>query len=222
MIEIELIDDGKERYTLQSNTSVIGRRYDNNAESIRVIKPRTETDSVCEMYISNNGNVIDIIEVKDKPIKIRDVVTQYPMVKIGFSFSRATDGYVKNSEAKCFYLLDAIQPVGFVPVDPEIKQKLDKVIQDAFVDVRWSETEQNTLEFLDSSDDVSKQIELSPFVQSQSDLAETDDSKETFVKGKSTKNLINEGEDGTSKYATIKYVEDAINLAITNTLNTEV
>lgn len=221
MIEIELIDDGKERYTLQSNTSVIGRRYDNNAESIRVIKPRTETDSVCEMYISNNGNVIDIIEVKDKPIKIRDVVTQYPMVKIGFSFSRA-DGYVKNSEAKSFYLLDAIQPVGFVPVDPEIKQKLDKVIQYAFIDVRWSETEHNTLEFLDSSDDVSKQIELSPFVQSQSDLAETDYSKETFVKGKSTKNLANEGEDGTSKYATIKYVEDAINLAITNTLNTEV
>lgn len=221
MIEIELIDDGKERYTLQSNTSVIGRRYDNNAEAIRVIKPRIEADSVCKMYISNNDNVIDIIEVKDKPIKIRNVVTQFPMVKIGFSFSRA-DGYVKNSEAKSFYLLDAIQPVGFVPVDPEIKQKLDKVIQYAFVDVRWSGTEYNTLEFLDSSDDVSKQIELSPFVQSQSDLAETDDSKETFVKGKSTKNLANEGEDGTSKYATIKYVEDAINLAITNTLNTEV
>ena len=128
MIEIELIDDGKERYTLQSNTSVIGRRYDNNAEAIRVIKPSIEADSVCEMYISNNDNVIDIIEVKDKPIKIRDVVTQYPMVKIGFSFSRATDGYVKNSEAKCFYLLDAIQPVGFVPVDPEIKQKLQCIM----------------------------------------------------------------------------------------------
>ena len=77
MIEIELIDDDKERYALQSNTSVIGRRYDNNAEAIRVIKPSTEADSVCEMYISNNGNVIDIIEVKDKPIKIRDVVTHY-------------------------------------------------------------------------------------------------------------------------------------------------
>ena len=56
----------------------------------------------------------------------------------------------------------------------------------------------------------------------QSDLAETNENLTSFVRNKSTKYLVNEGEDGTSKYATIKDVENAINSAIIKTLNTEV
>ena len=71
----------------------------------------------------------------------------------------------------------------------------------------------NILNFFDQEGNLITNIELSPFVQEQSNLAETNTQSETFVKGKETKNLVNNGDANptiagdTTKYATEKYVE---------------
>ena len=78
----------------------------------------------------------------------------------------------------------------------------------SFVKIGWKEGTNNILEFRNLSDQSVQEIELSPFVQEQADLAVDDATLETFVKNKSTRYLLNEGEDGTSKYATEKYVEE--------------
>lgn len=207
MITIKLIDNGSDRYILKSDNNVLGRRYDNNSESIIVEKPSAEVGSLCEMFVTYNGSLVDVIQVDNEPISVTSNLSQYPAVKIGFSFSRA-DGYVKNSEPKMFTFLDAIKPEDFTPSEPEGQRKINQIVAKGFVDVQWAENGHNTLEFLNIDGNVSKTIELSGFVQEQSDLAETDNQKETFVKGKSTKNLLNEGEDGSSPYATEQFVLD--------------
>lgn len=77
-----------------------------------------------------------------------------------------------------------------------------------FTKVGWKDGTNNVLEFRNISDQSVQEIELSPFVQEQADLSIDDPTLETFVKNKSTKYLLNEGEDGSSKYATEKYVDD--------------
>lgn len=60
-------------------------------------------------------------------------------------------------------------------------------------------------------------VQLGNFQQEQSDMAMEDESNETFIKNKSTKYLKNEGEDGTSPYATESDLESSFgNLNIKN------
>lgn len=71
-----------------------------------------------------------------------------------------------------------------------------------------SQLNNNTLEFYNEDNILLDSVELSPFVQEQSDLAEEDDTQETFVKNKKTQYLENTGEDGTSPYATQEWVRE--------------
>lgn len=45
-MEIRIVDNGKTRYTLQASADVLGRMYDNKAESVVVIKPVREAGHV--------------------------------------------------------------------------------------------------------------------------------------------------------------------------------
>ena len=66
--------------------------------------------------------------------------------------------------------------------------------------------ETNDLVFYDNKGEEKFRVSLSPFVQRQADLGIVDPNDETFVKNKSTKYLKNEGEDGSSTYATQEWV----------------
>ena len=109
---------------------------------------------------------------------------------------------------------DVISGKTFYSGDVEIKTGtldltiLDELKKKSFTGIGWKEGTNNILEYKNIDNETVKELELSPFVQEQSDLSETDNQSETFIKNKSTRYLLNEGEDGTSKYATEKYVKD--------------
>lgn len=202
MVKITLIDEGFDRYTVKPNTKILGRRYDDNAEEVSVLFPQFEIDnnSQCFMIVTTSGGNVEYKEVyHDTPFKIRNNISQFATVKIGFAF-RKTD-YCKNSQIHDFYTLDAQKPENFVPIDPEDMEKYTLLLGLAFTDVQWKSGTSNTLQFLNIDGVVKKEINLTGFIQEQADLGETDDTKETFVKGKKTSNLQNDGADGVHPYA---------------------
>ena len=212
MITITLVDNGTKRYAMVTTGTILGRMYDNNAETITVVKPASEVGRTCTMIVTAASSgcfaakTIDEIEVGNDPVSISNALSQYSEVKIGFSFSDDT-GYVKNSEVQTFKFLEAQKPDNWQPDDSEIEYKVEQLIHKGFVDVGWSTSAPNTLVFKNVYGEIVDEIELSPFVQEQSNLAETDNTSETFVRNKSTKYLENEGEDGSSPYATKEYVD---------------
>lgn len=183
MKTIEIIDSGQDRYTLKCDTNILGRRYDNIAEMLTIVKPAAEVDSVCILVATYGGNVVDHIAVQGDTIDITSNLSQYESVNIGFSFSRP-DGYVKGSEIKQFKFLPAPKPDGFVPVPSEQKATIDYLTQYGFVDVVL---DNNILKFKNYSGDDVKEVQLSGFVQEQSDWNETNDKSETYIKNKPTK-----------------------------------
>lgn len=197
--EIKIIDSGKERYSLEPKKLILGRMYDNDADTIKIERPIDEIDSICTMIITDQvGKVIDHVIMENDEYLIKSAITQNRLIQIGFSFSRR-DGYIKNSEIILGEFLTAQKPDGFVPVAPEQKKSIDYLISYGFTD---SKLVGNELQFFNMNGDKVVAFDLSDFTQAQSDLGETDVSRETFVKGKTTKNLKNEGEDGSSPYAT--------------------
>lgn len=208
MITITLLNNGKDRYTMSSNSFYLGRKYDDNAQEYQVIFPQEEIDAghTCKMIVTAcNGSIpVDTIPMSSGVTKlIRSNLSQYDRIEIGFTFE-GENNYRKNSEIRYFYFYDAQMPDGFIPATPEI----NTIVDEAFCGVQWKDGVDNTLQFTNLAGEVKDEINLGEFVQEQSDLAETDDTKETFVKNKSTKYLENEGEDGTSPYATVQYVND--------------
>lgn len=199
--KIEIIDSGEARYCLNPNFEVLGRMWDNEAEEVVVVKPDNESESLCVMIVTADGKVVDHIVIDDEPVKITSNLSQYASVKIGFSFSRV-DGYVKNSETAKFYFLNAQKPDGFVPVEPEQMVIIEQLAEHGFV---RAELQNNELVFFTANGNETQRVQLSGFVQEQSDLGEIDQTKETFIKGKRTSNLENDG-DGTSPFATQEYV----------------
>ena len=205
---IKILDENPERYTLKPNTNCLGRMWDNYSEQIKVQFPQFEMDngSECSIIVYANGKQIDKQTIEnDIPFDITNVWSRYDIVSLGFEFTKGAD-YVKNSEEKCFYFALALKPNDFIPETPIQQRQFTQLVNEAFADVGWSSTEPNTLQFSNIGGQVIKSIELSPFVQEQADLAETDTTSETFVRNKSTIYLANEGEDGTSPYATQQYV----------------
>lgn len=197
--EIKIIDSGKERYSIEPKKFILGRMYDNDADTIKIERPIDEIDSICTMIITDQvGKVIDHVIMENDEYLIKSAITQNRLIQIGFSFSRR-DGYIKNSEIILGEFLTAQKPDGFVPVEPEQKKSIDYLISYGFTD---SKLVGNELQFFNMNGDKVVAFDLSDFTQAQSDLGETDVSRETFVKGKTTKNLKNEGEDGSSPYAT--------------------
>lgn len=199
---IKIVDSGMPRYTLEPKHIILGRMYDNEAETIVVEVPECENDSLCTMIITTtSGRIIDHINLVNKRYDITSNISQYSRVLIGFSFSKP-NGYIKNSEICAGDFGEAQKPDDFVPVEPEQKDYVAHLIDYGFVN---SGLDGNTLWFENASGNRVVSFDLSPFTQEQSDLGETDDTKETFVKGKYTSNLIND-----SDYQTGSQVDEKI------------
>lgn len=133
MATIEIFDSGLEKYSLKSDTNVLGRMYDNNAEAVDIIIPETEAESVCYAnVVSCDGEVIDRIKIENNSLPISSNLTQYCEIYIGFSFIRP-NGTEKQSEQLKFGFLYAIKPKDFTPEQPDTEKALAKLIASGFV-----------------------------------------------------------------------------------------
>lgn len=196
---IKILDTGLDRYTIDPAQIVLGRQYDDKADTIIVEVPESEKDNMCIMYVIDiNGTPVDNIILNDLQYTIRNNVSQNRYVKIGFRFINR-DGYNKGSEMIVGQFLPSPMPDSFVPTDPEQKKNIEYLVKYGFTDLKLVG---NEIQAFNMSGEKVVAFDLSPFTQEQSDLGETDVSRETFVKGKKTSNLRNDGEDGTSPYAT--------------------
>lgn len=207
--KIKIIDSGYDRYTIEPSEIVLGRQYDDKADTIVVEVPESERENLCVMVITNiNGTPIDNIVLKNWEYSIRNNVSQYKYVKIGFRFINQ-DGYNKGSEILVGQFLPAQSPDNFVPAEPEQRANFEYITKYGFTDSRL---DGNELQFFNLDGDKVVAFDLSPFIQEQSDWAETDSASETFIKNKpiiptQTSDIINTGEDGSSPYATQEFVE---------------
>lgn len=129
---IRLIDSGCERYTQKPDCTCLGRRWDNIAEKVQVIKPKGEENNVCAMIVYADGKPIDRILIGNEPIDITSVLSQFSSVEISFIFTNA-DGYVKNSEIVSYYFAEARKPDDFVPMTPEQWTNIDVIMGGSIV-----------------------------------------------------------------------------------------
>lgn len=211
---IKIIDSGLDRYLLEPNEIVtLGRQWDSGADEIAIERPETEKDSLCVMIINDiSGNYIDHIIMNTDSYTIKSNISMNKYIKISFRFLRQ-DGYSKGSEILIGKFLTTQKPYDFKPDDPAQKEDIDYLVGFGFAD---SKLEGNELQFFNMFGNKVVAFDLSPFVQEQSDLGETDQTAETFVKGKKTSNLLNDGEDGTSPFATVAYVKDKLEIIKTD------
>lgn len=183
MKTIEIIDDGQDRYTLKCDTNILGRRYDNIAEELAIIKPAAEDGSACILIATYGGNVVDHIAVDGERVDITSNLSQYESINIGFSFTRP-DGYIKGSEIKQFKFLPAQKPDGFVPEIATQQVSVDYLISYGFVNAKL---EDGVLSFQNTNGDTIVSVLISSEgLQVQSDWAETDDTKTSYIKNKPT------------------------------------
>lgn len=211
---IKIIDSGLDRYLLEPNEIVtLGRQWDSGADEIAIERPEAEKDSLCVMIINDiSGNYIDHIIMNTDSYTIKSNVSMNKYIKISFRFLRQ-DGYSKGSEILIGKFLTTQKPYDFKPDDPAQKEDIDYLVGFGFTD---SKLDGNELQFFNMFGNKVVAFNLSPFVQAQSDLGETDQTAETFVKGKKTSNLLNDGEDGTSPFATVAYVKDKLEIIKTD------
>lgn len=211
---IKIIDSGLDRYLLEPNEIVtLGRQWDSGADEIAIERPEAEKDSLCVMIINDiSGNYIDHIIMNTDSYTIKSNVSMNKYIKISFRFLRQ-DGYSKGSEILIGKFLTTQKPYDFKPDDPAQKEDIDYLVGFGFTD---SKLDGNELQFFNMFGNKVVAFDLSPFVQEQSDLGETDQTAETFVKGKKTSNLVNDGEDGTSPFATVAYVKDKLEIIKTD------
>lgn len=211
--DIKIIDSGTDRYLIEPKEITLGRQWDDNADEIIIERPEIEQNNDCVMIITDiNGVYIDHIPMITDSYVIKSNVSMNKYVKIGFRFFNR-DGYSKSSEIIIGKFLSAQKPYDFSPSDPTQKQDIDYLIEYGFTDSRLVG---NELQFFNMIGEKVVSFDLSPFVQAQSDLGETDETSETFVKGKKTSNLLNDGEDGTSPFATVAYVKDKLEIIKTD------
>lgn len=156
---IKIIDSGHNRYTLEPETTLLGRQYDDEAETIVIVKPAKEVNSICTMHIQNlDRQTLDHINMADGVYKIRNTVSQFPSVLIGFSFARQ-DGSTKDTEIRQFYFSEALNPNEDIAT-PEYGATIADVIERAIVDVRLKDNTQATYEFLNLAGDIVQEISL--------------------------------------------------------------
>lgn len=119
---IALYGSDPSRYKLDADYEMIGRRYDNNADQIKVLFPSIEesTSHSCEMIVSRGNRNIDLIQIPSSGalISIKNNISQYDWIEISFRFT-GSDNYLKQSEKKRFYFEDATLPAQFIPEDPQ-------------------------------------------------------------------------------------------------------
>ena len=156
MKTIKLIDTGCDRYTIKSDCYCLGRQWDNLSEQMEIVVPEREKNHVCTMIVSADGVVIDHLDIKEEPKYITDVLSRHLDIQISFTFA-GEDGYVKNSDIKDFYFLEARKPEDFIPSEPEQSSKLDIVLGNAFI---RADIEDDILRFYNSNGDVAQTIVL--------------------------------------------------------------
>lgn len=126
--EIRIIDRGFNRYIIDANEYVLGRMFDNKAESIIVHFPQAEINRSCKMIVSVDGFIVDKINVENcVEIPIKKDLSSYPIICVGFNFYDAT-GYEKNSEIKQFQFLKAHDKDGINAIYYELKEKIDNIV----------------------------------------------------------------------------------------------
>ena len=130
-VQIKLHDTGKDRYTLEyvcGNT--LGRRYDNNAFQLEIIRPKNEKDRTLTASITTayQREPIGGMAVVDNKITITSAMSQFPDINIGFSFTDDT-GYCKNSDIAEFVFLRAQRPPDFAPepIPTMFEQRIDAI-----------------------------------------------------------------------------------------------
>lgn len=188
---IQIVDNGSERYSLKTEFENLGRQYDNNAESIVVEFPQFEIDkgSTCTMAVFVGSKAIDYISIRNnEPKLITNVLSRHERISVSFFFQRK-NGYLKNSEKKMFSFLQAQKPDEYVEEQPEQKGKINELLARAIVE---NGLNGNTFYGKNLNGDIVNEFDLSPFTQEQSDLGQTDSTKENFVKGKKLSNLEND------------------------------
>lgn len=174
MVTITLLDNGRDRYTQESDGKYFGRKYDNISEAFKVVFPEYERNnfSNCVMIIVHSDTTIDHIGItEDTLVDITSNLSQYDKIKVGFSFQKE-DGYVKNSEWQYYYFYDALKPDEFVPVEPEQKKKYDLLLDKAFVDVDWKAGTSNVLQWKNIDGEVVKEMNLTGVDDEMNDTSE--------------------------------------------------
>ena len=159
MIVVNFIDNGSDRYLISTTSKCLGRKWDNNAESIKVNIPEKEKNNTCTMIVTRQGKIIDYINVGEDAFLITSNLSQYDSVEIGFSFS-GQNNYVKNSEIQKFYFKEAQKPDDFVAVDPEQSANINAIIGLAFTDIVLKEGTTDTYEFKNITGDTLKEVQI--------------------------------------------------------------
>ena len=189
IIKIQIVDSGKDKYLIKPQPLVLGRQYENNATEIQIERPENEKDNFCFLVATNQyGEVFDHIDMTNDKCLITNNLSKHKRIYVGFYFS-GNDDYQKGTEIVVCDFLPAPKPDDFVPIEPEQKKNFDYLIAHGFTNSRLNG---NSLEFFNMNGEKVVSFDLSPFMQAQSDLGETDENSETFVKGKKTSNLEND------------------------------
>lgn len=152
-----------------------------------------ETDTA-KTEVDNTNSTI-AVNVKAVPGILHIFDTNYPLDTIDYdgSINKELDLSKYVDEIKLTDMKNYLLSQDFTRA--ELKSESDK---------------KNVLHFYRANGEEITSVELSGFTQIQSDLSEINPTNEAFVKNKSTKYLINDGEDGTSIYATQKWTQDEI------------
>lgn len=161
----------------------------NKSEILKEYTPAKSNTT--ETIIDNDTNEISV-EVIKLPHKL--------------SFKEAEEMFT-SFDASTDVIIDLTKYATNIKLD----SALEKIDNEKFTTIELiPSVNHNTLVCKDKLGNTITSVDLSPFVQRQSNLAESDESDETFVQNKSTKYLTNDGENGTSKYATQKWTQDEI------------
>lgn len=192
MITIKIQDNNSDRYTFTASAYVLGRRYDNIAEYVSVVKPESETGRDCVMIVTYGDTVVDHIPVGDTPIAITSNLSQYDSVKIGFAFL-GDDGYIKNSEVKTFTFLPAQKPDGFVPLPPEQKTNIDYLLANGFTNATYNG---NVFSFTNAAGDIVASVEIQSGGGGGTLTVESDDNGNVVLASVGTSITVKDDTDG--------------------------
>ena len=188
-VVIDIIDSGDDKYLLKPSTTILGRLFDNESTTIKINKPIEEADSTCFMIVTNNEKVIDHIEMKDNIALIKQHISKYSLVNIGFYFTKP-DNYIKSTSIERFKFLNALDPSSTIDVTPEQQINIDLLGSKAFVDIESILTDKITLRLKNLVGDVVKEIELPIGSGGGGGIAEeTDPTVPKFVKDITESNI---------------------------------
>jgi len=211
MIVVNFIDNGSDRYLISPTSKCLGRKWDNNAESIKVNKPEKEKENSCTMIVTRQGKIIDYINVGKDAFSVTSNLSQYDSVEIGFSFS-GQNNYVKNSNIEKFYFLEAQKPDDFVAVDPEQSANINAIIGLAFTDIVLKEGTTDTYEFKNLAGNTLKEVQIKGAGGGSAITEETDPTVPEYVKNISEEDIESWDNKATTDYVDQK-VADLVNSA---------